>query len=156
MTDPRTITRHMLDTANVVIIIGPPDGGKSYLTDQLALEYPDHKVYHTDDYISWGWDQAIDAIIFDIERDNAEKIIVEGVQGYRLLRKWAENPQYNKRADLVIVAEREPKPENKRASEHMQKGLDTTWSDWHQKKDYEPKIIYVDEQGTHTKGKRYR
>jgi len=121
------------------VIIGHPDTGKTYLTDELAAQYPDHKVYHTDDYQKHGWDQSLYVMMRDIETDGAKKIIVEGVQGYRLLRKWAQEGKPG--ADLIIITERMPRPDQARASQYTGVGLQTVWRDYAQQVGKLPRII---------------
>jgi hypothetical protein len=124
---------------NVVVIIGHPDTGKTHLSEELAAQYPEHKIYHTDDYIKWGYEDALYKMMSDIEYDRPEKFIVEGVQGYRLLRKWAQEGKPG--ADLVIITERMPRPDQARASEYMGVSLQTVWRDYAQQVGKLPRII---------------
>ena len=78
-----------------VLIIGPPASGKTSFANQLG-----GNVVHTDDYIKHGYEQALYVMMFDLV--NAEPpLIIEGVLGYRLLRKIAQT-NFNWKPDLVI------------------------------------------------------
>jgi hypothetical protein len=123
---------------NRVVIIGHPESGKTHIADELAIQYPDYKVYRTDDYILHGFERSLYVLLGDIERDAAPKVIVEGVQGYRLLRKGAELGTFD--ADLVIVAGRPP-VRNPRAVEHFGKALDKVFNDYMSMKRNEPRIV---------------
>lgn len=83
---------------NKIVIVGLPATGKSTLSEELATRLPEHKLYHTDDYIASGFTQSL----FDLMGDmyGKEKIIVEGVQCYRLLKAGLIACTFH--ADLVI------------------------------------------------------
>lgn len=74
-------------TGKDVVIIGCPASGKTYLSNLLAS--PNHTVIHTDDYIKYGYKEALYVMLNDLKNING-KVIIEGVQGYRLLRKGVE------------------------------------------------------------------
>jgi hypothetical protein len=85
-----------------VVIIGWPASGKTYLSKLLHQDNPGHRLFHTDDYIHHGYDQALYALMKDVLAYSGSTI-VEGMQGYRLLRKGAEfNCFY---PDIVIELE---------------------------------------------------
>lgn len=79
-----------------VLIIGCPASGKTYLLNQFKTE---HRKFHTDDYISYGYEQSMYKCLDDIKATK-EKTIVEGIQGYRLLRKGVQLDCYY--PDIVI------------------------------------------------------
>lgn len=80
-----------------VLIIGCPASGKTYLSN--LLESSTHQTFHTDDYINHGYYESMYKCLSDvIECDKLT--IVEGVQGYRMLRKGVEMDNYY--PDLVI------------------------------------------------------
>lgn len=80
-----------------VLIIGPPNSGKTTLAFNMGGY--GHQVIHTDDYRKWGFQQALLHVLTAIQFAK-EKTIVEGVLGYRLLRKGVEFGSYF--PDIVI------------------------------------------------------
>ena len=71
-----------------IVIIGCPASGKTTLAKELAKR-TGQKVFHTDDYMQHGYKESLYVLMADLmEQDRA--VIVEGVQGYRLLRKGVE------------------------------------------------------------------
>lgn len=70
-----------------VVIIGCPASGKTYLANKLAS--PAHTIIHTDDYMKHGYQEALYVMINDLKHIEGN-VIIEGVQGYRLLRKGVE------------------------------------------------------------------
>lgn len=90
-----------------VLIIGPPASGKTWLCDKLWNTHMGmyHATIHTDDYILFGYKDAMYKSMSDIvdAHKNWYKTIVEGIQGYRLLRKGVELDCYY--PDIVIELE---------------------------------------------------
>lgn len=80
-----------------VLIIGAPESGKTYLANILTGF--GHKIIHTDDYREWGFAQAMLQALTAVQFANGRSI-VEGVLGYRMLRKGVEFGSYY--PDLVI------------------------------------------------------
>ncbi len=88
-------------TGKNVLIIGCPASGKSYLGMLLAGMNPGHDLIHTDDYMPLGYEPALYAILEHLQaRDGSKPTIIEGVQGYRLLRKGVQLDSYY--PDIVI------------------------------------------------------
>ena len=86
-------------TGKSVMIIGCPTSGKTHLSNMLQDKYPDHNFFHTDDYIPFGYNQAMYKCMDDVLA--SEKLtVVEGVQGYRMLRKGCEWDNYH--PDIII------------------------------------------------------
>lgn len=83
-----------------VLIIGCPASGKTWLAKQLSNS--GHKTFHTDDYMKLGYEQSMYAVLQDIINCK-QPSIVEGVQGYRLLRKGVQMNNYY--PDIVIELE---------------------------------------------------
>lgn len=85
-----------------VVIIGWPASGKTYVSNQLWKDNPDHNMFHTDDYMHHGFVDALYALLKDIKKSK-KPVIVEGMQGYRLLRKGVELDCFY--PDIVIELE---------------------------------------------------
>lgn len=91
-----------------IVIVGLPATGKSTLADQLMVEHPDFTLFRTDDYIQYGFRDSLFVLQGDVWM--REKIIVEGVQAYRMLIAGVRDDNFY--PDLVIhcsatTAERE-------------------------------------------------
>jgi len=80
-----------------VVIIGAPATGKTWLSN--ALNTKGHTVFHTDDYIPHGHIESLYVLMDEIESTEGPKLI-EGVNGYRLLRKGVELDSFY--PDIVI------------------------------------------------------
>lgn len=85
-----------------VLIIGCPASGKTYLSELLKRDNPTHRLLHTDSYMKYGYRQALYKLLEDLTKIKTPTII-EGVQGYRLLRKGVELDCYY--PDIVIELE---------------------------------------------------
>jgi adenylate kinase family enzyme len=92
------ILQHIKDKD--VVIIGCPASGKTYLSNKLISV--NHTVVHTDDYMKHGYKEALYVMINDLKNIDG-KVIIEGVQGYRLLRKGVELDCFY--PDIVIELE---------------------------------------------------
>lgn len=94
--------KEMKSLPPVVVVIGFAACGKTTLTDELAKLYPQYKIINTDGYMeTYEFDEALYAIMADVESYQYPHVIIEGVQGYRYLRKLAQ--QNKKQPDLVIT-----------------------------------------------------
>jgi len=80
-----------------VIIIGCPGSGKTYFANKINDIH--HSLIHTDDYIKHGFVNSMYEALNDVIKCN-NNTIVEGVQGYRLLRHGARSNTYN--PDIVF------------------------------------------------------
>jgi hypothetical protein len=101
MTIQEVLSLNMVDKN--VLIIGPPASGKTWLCDIMMRFY--HLIVHTDNYIHYGYKQSIYEVMKEINyaHTNGLNTIVEGIQGYRLLRKGVELDCYY--PDIVIELE---------------------------------------------------
>lgn len=93
------VTKNLILAAEKIVVIGLPATGKTYLAERLAKLLPEHRIYHTDDYAEQGYKESLYSLINDVYAGPG-KYIVEGVQGYRFLRKNQENSFHN--IDLII------------------------------------------------------
>ena len=71
-----------------IIIIGSPASGKTTLS--LKLLEKGFKIIHTDDYMQYGFKDSLYKLLEDIQKLNLKNIVIEGILGYRLLRKGIE------------------------------------------------------------------
>jgi energy-coupling factor transporter ATP-binding protein EcfA2 len=78
-----------IHTYNRILIIGHPASGKSTLCDAIAKVDPlKRPIWHTDHFMAHGWEGSLYAMIAAVNLE--APYIIEGVQGYRLLRKMIE------------------------------------------------------------------
>lgn len=80
-----------------VLIIGCPASGKTWLSNKLKRST--HKLIHTDNYSSLGYSIGMYGALNDASYSEMPTI-VEGIYGYRMLRKGAEYGNYY--PDIVI------------------------------------------------------
>lgn len=81
-----------------VLIIGPPHSGKTWFSQRFRT--PKHRLFHTDEYSQMaGYKEGLYSLLFDIGTYKGNSI-VEGILGYRLLRKGVEESNYF--PDIVI------------------------------------------------------
>jgi dephospho-CoA kinase len=83
-----------------IVIIGHSATGKTTLAEYISKLFPQYKVYHTDDYMEYGFKESLYKMMQHLEHKFTEKIIVEGIQGVRLLRKGLETRTFY--PDLII------------------------------------------------------
>jgi len=86
-----------------ICIIGQPATGKTLISKMLATKLPDHAVFHADDYIVYGWEESMYRLLDDI-LPCPQPTIVEGIAGYRLLRKGAQLKCYYPEAVIEMSA----------------------------------------------------
>jgi predicted ATPase len=86
---------HMISFTNKsVLIIGLPGSGKTHIASYIHRNLcPHHHILHTDNYMRFGYDYSLYKILDDIKGDYGN-LIIEGIQGYRLLRKGAKDKSY--------------------------------------------------------------
>ena len=86
-----------------ILIIGEPASGKTWLCEQI--EDAGHLTIHTDSYKDFGYERSLYELMRDIT-DYQQPTMIEGILGYRLLRKGQELGIY--KADIVIICETTP------------------------------------------------
>ena len=86
-----------------ILIIGNPASGKTYVSGLLPATH--HTIIHTDDYIQYGHVDSLSKLLDDMEQIEGNTLI-EGVLGYRLLRKGVELGVYF--PDIVIELQTSP------------------------------------------------
>jgi broad-specificity NMP kinase len=87
-------------TGKNVLILGKPASGKTYLANLLKQNNNGHHFIHTDNYIKYGYEKSLYVLLSDLTAVT-EPTGIEGVLGYRLLRKGAQTGVYY--PDLVVV-----------------------------------------------------
>lgn len=85
-----------------VVIIGSPASGKTFLASRLKEQCPEYSILHTDDYKEHGFEQSLYVLIEDLKtkQELNKPLIIEGILGFRLLRKGAELDSFY--PDVVI------------------------------------------------------
>jgi len=83
-----------------VLIIGCPASGKTWLSKKMAK--PTHTLIHTDNYMSYGYAQGMYCAL-DAANFSDKPTLVEGIFGYRMIRKGCEYGSYY--PDIVIEME---------------------------------------------------
>jgi ATP-dependent protease HslVU (ClpYQ) ATPase subunit len=79
-----------------VLIIGMAGSGKTWFANQLSAKHQKSGFIQTDDYIQFGWEQSMYVVLGEVVEliEQGTSTIVEGVAGYRMLRKGAELGSY--------------------------------------------------------------
>lgn len=121
--------------ADKIIIVGYPYTGKT----RFANHFFGDQVIHTDDYIDFGWDKCVDFIVEKVRLE--EKWIIEGVQGFRIMRRMLQIDRII--PDLVVYLD----PLRDALERHiaMRKGLDKIWHDCLMLNDGRVKIVHTSE-----------
>lgn len=137
------------DSDNKVVIVGYPASGKSTLTSQLEKRYPEYTVYRDIDFVKNGYVNGLYELRDRIKKDAKERIIIEGVMGYRFLRKGVQEKDFN--ADLIIVVKTSEKKRELRYRKRdhskykhlkgLHSGLENIWYEFLSTKKYQPRII---------------
>lgn len=87
-----------------VLVIGLPASGKTFIANKIREMAFAIDIFHTDKYIEFGYEDSLYNLIEELEGFKTEATcIVEGVLGYRLLRKGLEIDCW--KPDVVIVCE---------------------------------------------------
>jgi len=79
-------------TGQDVVLVGRPGSGKTTFSQALSKKHPKHTLISTDDFMHLGYEQSMYAVLGYVkeQKRQGKNVIVEGVQGPRLLRKGAE------------------------------------------------------------------
>jgi deoxyadenosine/deoxycytidine kinase len=96
----KTRTTMIAENENVVVIVGPPAAGKTHLSKELEKNFPDYRFFHTDDYMKHGYLKSMYVLMEDVLASDNKKMVIEGVQTPRLLRKGVELNNFY--PDLII------------------------------------------------------
>ena len=113
-----------LKASTLVVIIGLPAAGKSTVADQVAGILPGHDLYRTDDYIDFGYEQSLYALMKDMAYNTNPRKIIEGVQGYRFLRKTLERDIV---VDCIVEVQTSPQVRAQRYLARTQKQLSSAF-----------------------------
>jgi hypothetical protein len=102
-----------LQQCEVIVVIGLPATGKSFTADWIQ-EVPcrGHSLFSSDDYIDFGYEESLYAMIRTMENDPNPRKIVEGVQGFRFLRKNVSTKAF--KVDAIVITECSPETRAKR------------------------------------------
>lgn len=91
---------------SVILIIGYTKSGKVTIAKELSKQLDNRKLFISDDYIKdWGHDDALNRLEEDINESyySSDPIIIEGILGFRLLRRMSKNGYHL--PDMVIKTE---------------------------------------------------
>jgi len=83
-----------------VVIIGYAATGKTTFANSLKFN---GSLYHTDDYLKHGSVESLYVLMEDLKKDKNGLKVIEGIGGYRLLRKGLQLQNFY--ADLIIIVE---------------------------------------------------
>lgn len=111
-----------LKTNNLIVIVGLSATGKSTFAETIAAAMPDHKVIHTDDYLQFPYERQPHSILHDLY--NEDKVIVEGILGYRLLKLGVWEDCFYPDAVVHCVATTQTRAE--RYKQQREQGFNTT------------------------------
>lgn len=92
--------------ARFIVVVGLPATGKTFITQQMFMNGQYLNYIATDNYMRYPFDEALYVMIKDLKRElvRGHRVCVEGVQGFRLLRKiWQQN--WKDKPDLVIFCQ---------------------------------------------------
>ncbi len=127
-----------------ILIIGMPRSGKTFLFKKFrevietAPETLSRFLLQTDDFKNEEWVQQLYSIMDKIRDKN--KWIVEGMQGYRLLRKYVQRQEYEFKPDLIIMVSCDQPTEKRHRG--MVKTMTKIWKDYVALEEELPAIEY--------------
>ena len=131
-----------------ILIIGHPASGKTTLCKAIAKVDPSKRpVWHTDDFMAHGWEGSLYALI--ATADLSSPYIIEGVQGYRLLRKMCELDL--DLPDVIVICKASDAATKKRYTDRGKavpkgtgKALDSVWFDFLRVCKNVPAVVHYD------------
>lgn len=114
-------------TGENVLIIGCPASGKSTIAQMIAERHSGHHLVHTDDYMQHGYEQSLYVLIDELKSGHLNgmgDLLIEGILGYRLLRKGVEQDFYYPDVviELLITDERMERTYNEERDHEKLKG----------------------------------
>ena len=120
--------KKLLSVNDKILIIGLPRAGKTTLFNTMVkLEsIAPHFHLQTDDYKKFEYVKQLYMIMDELREE--VRWLVEGVQGYRLMRKYAQLQDLAFKPDLIIIVIGEESPLKKHKS--MNKALKKIWQDF--------------------------
>lgn len=114
-----------LGDAKKVVVVGHPKSGKT----TFAWSIKDAVVINSDEYLSHGYVDALYFLIDDlVDGRYGREWVLEGVLGYRFLRKIEETNTTSIRPDLIVVCETNRVVDEKHVGQI--KGLEKIWNDY--------------------------
>jgi len=140
-----------LPTKGNVVIIGYAATGKTTFANLLKF---DGSLYHTDDYLKYGSVDSLYVLMDQLKKDTSQLKVIEGIGGYRLLRKGLQTQSFY--ADLIIVCTAtsevrydriKARGKNVQSTLNFDHGCDKIWNDYEHLgkwEDVKPKIITYD------------
>lgn len=126
----------LVGKSKIIVIVGPPCAGKTTLANALKENFNDCMFMHSDDYIKYGFKESVYKMLEDINNSVFNKIVIEGIQTARLLRKGVEQESFY--CDLIIKFELDLPVLEKRYFEREKKpypmatlkAVNTVWCDY--------------------------
>jgi dephospho-CoA kinase len=123
---------------NIIVIVGHPATGKTHLSKELEINYPDYRIIHSDDYMKHGYEKSLYVMLEDIVTSPNKKMIIEGVQTPRLLRKGLELNNFNPDVIINTTADAHTKLERYKSRGQvypyaMEKNIDTVMAAYRQR-----------------------
>lgn len=122
--------------SKIIVIVGPPAAGKTTLTDLISERFNNvPMIMRSDDYIKFGFKEAIYKMMEDLENAEFSKIVIEGIQTARLLRKGIELGTFSYdliiklEPDLEILSKRYFEREGKAYPLSTLKAVNTVWGE---------------------------
>ena len=117
-----------------VVIIGYAATGKTTFSNTLQF---DGSLYHTDDYLKYGSVESLYVLMEDLKKNSNQLKVIEGIGGYRLLRKGLQLGNFQ--ADLIIECQAaneirydriKARSKNIQATFNMDKACEKIWADY--------------------------